>query len=133
MPIAHRYQHVRVERLSELAFKGPRLPLGKLTDGRLPADAGVVLLHLAGASRGNQLGQHGAGQAGKGKIDDIRIEKQVIEEGFDGRQRVRSAQLEQNHADGITSKHCRLPIAVKEKTVRSTDYADYTDREEPVK
>ena len=91
MPVAHGHEAMCIHPLiPKRSLQSSGLPLGIGADRRPAADAGVVMLHLAGACRGNQLGQGLAPDAGKWEVNNIGVAEEVIQERFYGFQRVRS-------------------------------------------
>src|SRR3989442_9717480 len=81
----------------------PREGLGvqsrQISDGRLPADAGVVLPDFSSPAGREKSREHRARQPRKGKLDDVRVGKKVVEERLDRVERVRPAELEQHDAN----------------------------------
>jgi hypothetical protein len=56
-----------------------------------------MVLNFSGAGAGNQLGERSSANAGKWKVNDIGIAKQIKKKWLDCFQRVRSAKLEEHH------------------------------------
>ena len=96
MPVAHSHKAACIyPGFRQRCLQSSSLPLGKSPDGRATADCGVVMLHLASASRGNQLGQRFPPKARKREVNDVRIRKEVKKKRFDRLKRIGPAQLEQ--------------------------------------
>src|SRR5579862_3539410 len=56
-----------------------------------------MMLDLAGAGGGNQLGEGFAADAGKREVNNVGVAEKVIKERFDGFQRVGSTELKENY------------------------------------
>src|SRR5271165_5093068 len=98
MPITHGHKTACVQPApGQLRLESPRLTLSKAADGRAAANGRIMVLHFTGARGRNQFGQRLAADAGKGEVNDIGVTEEVIKERLDRSQRVRTAELKQNH------------------------------------
>ena len=84
---------------AQLGFERGRLPAGEFEDRGTATDLRVMVRHLFGARRRDQLRQRLAGDPGEGKIDDIRIAEKIVEKGLNRLERIRSPQLKQNNSN----------------------------------
>jgi hypothetical protein len=66
------------------ALEGFSLAPGELEDRRLAADFRVMMRDVLGAPRRDQFRQRLPGEAREGKVDDVGVAEQVVEERFDG-------------------------------------------------
>src|SRR5207302_9805792 len=74
------------------------LLFGKPANRGAAPNHGIVVLDFSGARAGDQSSEGSASDAGKWKIDDIRVTKEVIEKRFNSFQRVGSPELEKHYS-----------------------------------
>ncbi len=99
LPVSHRHRHACIAALAQLGLQRGRLPDRMFQDRTLAADLRVVVRHVFGAGRGDQPRQRLAGNSREGKIDDVRIAEEIVQEGFDACQTVRTPQLKQHYPE----------------------------------
>src|SRR6202047_2624141 len=112
MPVAHSDKTPRLQsQLCQLRFERPCLSFGEPPNGRGAADGRVMMLNFARPGSGNQLCKGFAPDAGKGKINNVRITEEVIKERLYRSQRIWPAQLKQNypHTARCLRHSCRFP------------------------
>src|SRR5262249_7029650 len=98
MPVAHGDEAAGINaEFTEFLLQRARLLLGETPYGRSAADDGVMVLNFSRARSGNQLGERLAPDAGKAKINDIGVTKEVVKERLNGFQPVGPTKLEQNY------------------------------------
>jgi hypothetical protein len=69
-----------------------------------------MVLDVARAAGRDQPGQRLPGNAGEGKIDDVRAAEEVVEERLDGLRRIRPTQLKQDYPSFKARVSKRRPI-----------------------
>src|SRR5215472_17827663 len=98
MPVARRNGDPRVEVAPQDALEGNGLARCVLEDWASAADFAVVVGDLLGAAGSDQAREGLARDAGERKIDNIWVAEDVVKEVLNSRDRIRTAQLEKDHA-----------------------------------
>src|SRR5271165_3065177 len=77
------------------------LAFSEEADGRAAADLAVALSYGRSAFFGDVAGEGAADEVERAERDDVRIEEEIAEEGLDGGEGVRAAELEEDDADAF--------------------------------
>src|SRR5262249_32849562 len=83
MPVTHRYGGRDGDVRAQGSFQGSSLLLRKAPNWRAAADVGVVMADSLGPTARDDTGQGFACEEGAGKIDDVRVAEQIVEERLD--------------------------------------------------
>src|SRR5260370_6449633 len=142
MPVTHGHKTICVQAISgQLLPQSAGLLLGKTADRRSSTDRRIVVLHLFGASGGDQFGQRFSSDAGKGKINKVGIAKKIKKEGVNRSRRIRAAELEQNytyspcwvsHPPGVLEEGGCYSKSVRRVNVEFAAAPTISERAEPV-
>jgi len=100
-PIAHGSDGQGINIGLQSGDKFRALALGEDANGRAAADHGVAPGDGDAALLGDVTGERAANEIDRAERNDVRVEKEIAEEGLDVIEGIRSAQLEQNDAHAL--------------------------------
>jgi hypothetical protein len=100
-PVAHGDDADGVDVRSQGLYEMGALAFGEDADGRAPADLAIAFGDRDGTARRNQARQGIADEVERTERNDVRIAKEIAEEGLDVFERVRASELEEDNADAF--------------------------------
>src|SRR5205085_11168847 len=92
-PRRHGDDHARIHLASKFLFQRYSLAAREFHYRRLAANVAVMVRHMLGPPRRDQSRQRLPCNLREREINDVRIAKQIVEKGLNGRERVGPAQL----------------------------------------
>jgi hypothetical protein len=101
LPIPHGRDGYRIEIRADGGDKFAALAFREDADGRPAPDLAVALGYGRSAFFGDIAGERAADEIERAQRDDVRIEKEIAKEGFDGDERIGAPELEEDDADAF--------------------------------